>query len=388
MRILHLTPYYAPAYAFGGVARAVEGMATALAARGHDIAILTTDAFDQGTRFQGELDERRRQVRIFRCRNASTWLRGRLNLSTPLGMRAAAKSLLPDIDLLHVHELRTLENLLVTPVADGLQMPIALSPHGTLDLGTGRSQLKAWWDRLLGARLLSRIDHVIALTESEQQQAQALWQSLGLRRLPACSIIPNGVNPREFESLPDAAGFRARYGLGAAPIVLYMGRLQARKGPDVLLRAFLAADVDEARLVMAGPDEGMLRQLRSIAGGDQRIVFTGFLDAAARLEALAAADVFALPAIGEGQSIAVLEALAAGLPVLLSPGCYLDEAAAAGAGIVVEATVEDFAGGLRALLLDGELRAGMGVKARRLARARYSWAGVAGELEGVYAGLM
>ena len=116
----------------------------------------------------------------------------------------------------------------------------------------------------------------------------------------------------------------------------------------------------------------------------RRIVLTGYLDAAARLEALAAADVFALPAIGEGQSIAVLEALAAGLPALLSPGCYMDEVADWAAGIVAEATVEAFAEGLRWLLLDGGLRAQMGANARRLARARFSWPRVAAELEGVY----
>ncbi len=388
MRILHLTPYYAPAYAFGGVARAVEGMTTALAARGHDITILTTDAFDQRTRFQGELDERRGQVRVIRCRNASLWLRRRLNLSTPLGMRRRAKSLLTDMDLLHVHELRTLENLLVAPVASDLRLPIALSPHGTLDLSTGRSQLKVGWDRLLSPRLLARIDHVIALNESEKQQTMALWRSFGLSPQPQCSIIPNGVDLREFESLPDAAGFRARYGLGAAPIVLYMGRLQARKGADVLLRAFLAADAGESRLVIAGPDEGMLRRLQNLAAGDSRIVFTGFLDSAARLEALAAADLFALPAIGEGQSIAVLEALAAGLPVLLSPGCNMNEVADAGAGFVAEATVDAFSAALQRLLHDESLRQEMGADARLLAREKYSWTRAAADMERVYAGLL
>ncbi len=388
MHILQLTPYYAPAYAFGGVVRAVEGLAGALAARGHRITILTTDAFDQRQRYAGPLDETHSDIRIVRCRNASVWLRGGLNLSTPRDLRRAAKAILPDVDVLHMHELRTAENLLVAPLAAAMQVPIALSPHGTLNLGTGRSWLKAGWDRLLSRQLLSRIDHIIALTETELVEAEQLWAALASSRLPATSVIPNGVNLREFEALPAATDFDARFGLGTAPTVLYMGRLQARKGVDVLLRAFLAADVADSRLLIAGPDEGMLRTLRNLAAGDERIVFTGYLNDMARLDALSAADVFALPAIGEGQSIAVLEALAVGLPVVLSPGCNMNEVVEAGAGFEVEATVQAFADKLRLLLHDESLRQEMGADAQLLAREKYSWARVAADMERVYAGMV
>ena len=57
-----------------------------------------------------------------------------------------------------------------------------------------------------------------------------------------------------------------------------MGRLQARKGVDLLIKAFIAADVADARLLIVGPDEGMLPALQALAGGDSRIVFTGYLD--------------------------------------------------------------------------------------------------------------
>lgn len=388
MHILQLTPYYAPAYAFGGVVRAVEGLAGALAARGHRITILTTDALDQRRRYAGSLDETHDSIRIVRCRNVSAWLRGGLNLSTPRDLRRAAKTILPDVDALHLHELRTAENLLVAPLAAAMNVPIALSPHGTLNPGTGRSRLKTVWDRLLSRQLLARIDHIIALTETERIEAEQLWAALGSSRQPATSVIPNGVNLREFEALPAGSDFRARFGLGSTPTVLYMGRLQARKGVDVLLRAFLAAEVADSRLLIAGPDEGMLRALRNMAAGDERIVFAGYLDGSQRLEALGAADVFALPAVGEGQSIAVLEALAAGLPVVLSPGCNMNEVAKAGAGFVAEATAPAFADKLRLLLCDEQARRQMGAAARRLARERYSWKRAAADVERVYAGMV
>ena len=388
MHILQLTPYYAPAYAFGGVVRAVEGLAAALAGRGHRITILTTDALDQQRRYAGPRAEAQGGIRILRCRNASTWLRGKLNLSTPRDLRQAARAILPEVDVLHLHELRTAENMLVAPIAQELRVPIALSPHGTLNLHTGRSQLKSGWDQLLSRRLLPRIDHIIALTETERAEAEQLWAALGALAPPAISVVPNGVNLREFATPPAVSEFRLRYGLGTAPTIVYLGRLHARKGVDVLLRAFLAAEVAESRLLIAGPDEGLLRTLRTLAAGDERIVFAGYLGGSQRLRALGAADIFALPASGEGQSIAVLEALAAGLPVLLSPGCNMNEVATAGAGFIAEATVAAFADKLRLLLRDEQLRGEMGAEARQLARERFSWQRVAAEMEAVYRGLL
>ena len=166
MRILHLTPYYAPAYAFGGVARAVEGMARAQVKRGHDVTVLTTDALDQRRRHRGPRDEAVDGVRVLRRPNVWPGLRGRLNLSTPRGMKQAAEAILRERSMsLHVHEFRTLENLLVTPVAQRLGKPIVLSPHGTLNLSTGRGRLKTAWDRLLSPGVALRVDHIVALSE-------------------------------------------------------------------------------------------------------------------------------------------------------------------------------------------------------------------------------
>ncbi len=384
MNLVHLTPYYAPAYAFGGVTRAVEGMARALAQRGHTVTVLTTDALSPDARYVGAPYAMQDGVRVVRVPNRSLWLRGRLNLSTPPGMGHIAADLLQNADLLHAHEFRTAENLLVTPAAARLGVPMALSPHGTLTLSTGRGGLKAAWDRLLSPALARRFGAVIGLTAQEADQARAAWTAFGASARFA--VVPNGVDADEFAHLPDPRGFRERYGLGDAPICLFMGRLHPRKGIEVLVRAFRLADLPEARLVIAGPDEGMRAELEPLL--DARMVVTGYLAGADRLAALAAADLFCLPATGEGLSMAALEALAAGLPVILSPGCNLPEAAEAGAGVIVEPEVEPLAAALRDLLSDPQKRAAMGSAGRRLARDRFSWASVAEQLEAVYAELI
>ena len=381
MNLLHISPYYAPAYAFGGVVRAVEGMAQALAQRGHTVTILTTDALSQTSRCENTVETVDHGVRVVRVRNVSVWLRGHANLSTPLTMRQTARQWVSWADVVHCHEFRTTENLLVTPIAASLNKPLVLSPHGTLTTSTGRSSLKQWWDRLFSPAVARRFRAVVALTNSELSDVQALWAQFGARAKFA--VIPNGISLDEFASMPDGAAFRSRWGIGEQELVcLFLGRLHPRKGVDVLVRAFQEANVPSTRLILAGPDEGMLARLQPLL--DKRIVLTGYVDSQQRLEALASADVFALPGTGEGLSMAVLEAMAAGLPLILSPGNNLPEAAETGAGLIVEPAVAPLADALRDVLTNPARRQVMAAQARELVRERFTWAQAAAELEEIY----
>lgn len=382
MRVVHITPYYAPAYAFGGVARACEGLCVALAARGHAVTVLTTDAHTQTTRSPAPPDEVRDGVRVLRARNLSVVLRGRANLSTPVGWGAAGAAALRGADVVHCHEFRTAENLLLTPGAARRGTRLVLSPHGTLAHTTGRGALKRAWDALLSPAVARRFDAVLGLTGAEADEAAALWARFGAAAQFA--VAPNGVDAATFAALPGAATFRARWGLRPGPVVLFMGRLHPRKGAVVLAEAFRALPLPDANLVVAGPDEGDRPALERLAAADPRMTLTGYLDGDERLAALAAADVFALPAVGEGLPLTVLEALAAGVPVVVSPGCNLPEVAAAGAGRVVPVAAGALTAALTELLAAAEVRAAMGVAARALVAARFTWAAVAAAVEAVY----
>jgi glycosyltransferase involved in cell wall biosynthesis len=391
MNLLHVIPYYAPAWAYGGVVRATTDLTRALAAAGHTVIVLTTDTRSPSERIAAP-DEVIDGVHVYRARNRSNTLRGRLNLSTPVGFEAAARDLIQRyaIQIVHAHEVRTVENWRLAPVINRLGLPLVVSPHGTLPYDTGRGSVKRLWDRLFARRLLPRFDRVIALTSHEADEARALWSAWDVP-LPdeRISIVPNGIHVEDFAHLPDPAPFRTRWKLGAGPVVLFLGRLHERKGLQFLIPAFAdaAQSVPGARLLIVGPDEGKRAALDAQVAQlnlGERVIFTGLLTGDDKLAALAAADLFALPAVGEGFSMAVLEAMACGLPVLLTPGCNFPEVVAAGAGLVVEREVPALREALHALLTDGERRASMGRSARELVHARYTWPQVVTQLEDVY----
>ncbi len=391
MNILHIIPYYAPAWAYGGVVRAATDLTRALVTEGHNVYVLTMDTLSPTERTVRSR-ETISGVHVYRVRNWSNTLRGKLNLSSPTRLRTATRYLLSAhyIDVVHCHEVRTVENLRAVPVLNTAQVPVVVSPHGTLPLGTGRGGIKRLWDQAFGRRLLPRFDQVIALTASEAADARAIWGRLGVP-LPESqvSIVPNGININEFSRLPDGTALRARFKLGSGPVVLFLGRLHERKGAQLLIPAFgeVVKQAPDARLLIVGPDEGMLATLKTQVNARnlaERVIFTGLLTGDDKLAALAAADIFALPAIGEGFSMAVLEALACYLPVILTPGCHFPEVVDAGAGLEVERSIPALSAALHDLLADPTKRLSMGHAARALVRSRFTWSQVVRQLETVY----
>jgi glycosyltransferase involved in cell wall biosynthesis len=391
MIILHVVPYFAPAWAFGGVVRAVAGLARAQVDAGHEPIVLTTDALTRSTRLpQGATTVD--GTSVLRVRNRSSAARSRLNLSTPVNFRAALDGLLERhaVEVVHCHELRTIETLHVARLPAPTAPARIVSPHGTLPYTSGRTVAKRAWDRLLAKQMLPAFDAVAALTPAEAGDARSLWARFQVPIDDAqIRIVPNGVDPAAFAGRPAREAARARWHLGNGPVVLFLGRLAERKGVDLLVQAFAEAarGRPDARLLIAGPDEGAGRQVRAAVarlGLSDRVTHAGLLSDDDRLAALAAADLFALPAIGEGLPVAALEALACGVPVLASPDCHLPDLETEGAGLVVARTPAAWAAALGQLVDDEARRDTMSTRARSLACRRYTWARVAAEMDAAY----
>lgn len=382
MHILHLTPYYAPDYIFGGVPRAVQGMAEGLVQRGHTVTVLTSH-------LAPTLDESSLNgVQVIRVPHRWTALRRRLNLSSSFGMSKHLDRLLPQVDLIHTHEFRTVENILLRNAFRQCPKPLVLSPHGTLGYGTGRSLLKQGWDRIFSEGMASSMNQVIALTAVERDEIQHLWAQLGYP-LVDVPIIPNGVNLADFQAKPNLDAFRQRYGLlPHHQVILFMGRLHSRKGVELLARAVQQSTHANLRLLIVGPDEGLRPKLEALAQHDTRLILCGYLTGEERLAAYRVANLFALPAIGEGLSMSVLEAMANGVPVLISEGCNLPEVVQANAGHLVAVTVDEIQTALESLLNDPITLANMSQNALKLIEHQFTWERVVARLEGVYAAIV
>jgi glycosyltransferase involved in cell wall biosynthesis len=201
------------------------------------------------------------------------------------------------------------------------------------------------------------------------------------------SVIPNGIAWKSFQ-LPNE---RTPSSGGEPPSrVLYLGRLSHKKGLDVLIAALahLRRQGTDASLVIAGPDdENLTPSLMTLAetlGISGAVQFTGLLAAEDRLAVLASARVWALPSRTENFGTAVIEAMAAGVPVVISPEVNLASALdAAGAGIVCRRDPVLFAKALDRILRDPVEHARLSEAGRSFSRA-YDWDRVAPQILNFY----
>jgi glycosyltransferase involved in cell wall biosynthesis len=225
--------------------------------------------------------------------------------------------------------------------------------------------------RLIESRILRHASFVHYTSEQERCEAA----SLGVTS--RAEIIPNPV--RADTETPSGI-FRAKHPeLRDREIILFLSRFDRKKGLDILLPAF--AKVRErfptAALVLAGSgDAQLIAALHAQAhalGIGRDIVWTGFLEGADKQAAFTDANVFVLSSYSENFGIAVVEALGAGCPVVVSDQVAVHaQIADANAGIVVPCDAAKLADALCRMLADPAARARMGVNARRLASTHYS----------------
>jgi glycosyltransferase involved in cell wall biosynthesis len=292
-----------------------------------------------------------------------------------------------EFDVVHIHSLFLFPQFAAYRGARKGRVPYVVSPRGSLDpyLRQRGRPVKAIADALWQRGMLEGASALHLTSDEEARLVRDV-----ARRVPR-AVIPNGIRWSDYQDLPEGSEFRARWlGGDDAPIVLYLGRLSHKKGLDVLIRAFGIARraIPDVRLVIAGPDDEELQPtLEAIAareGVTARVTFTGMLRGRERLAALAVARVWALPSHSENFGIAVLEAMAAGLPVIVSPGVNIaPEISAAEAGVVCEQTAEAFGAEIAALLRDDARCTVLGEQGRAFAR-QYDWDSVAPRLAAMY----
>jgi len=188
--------------------------------------------------------------------------------------------------------------------------------------------------------------------------------------------IPNGVDDDDF-SCSDSTLFRKASGIGSVPYILFVGRLNVIKGPDLLLSAFANwQEILPHHLVFAGPDGGMadrLKQQASELNLNDRVHFVGYLGGELKSSAYHGAEILAVPSRHEAMSIVALEAAISRTPVLLSDQCGFSSLAEVGAAIEVSASIEGLSKGLKQIFMEDCDLEKMGECAHTFALEHYSW---------------
>jgi glycosyltransferase involved in cell wall biosynthesis len=339
MRQLHVIPHYEPATEFGGVQTVTRHLAEGMAARGHQVTVLTTDAASRSARFP-ELRERVRGVDVVRVRNLAQRL-VRVNLFTPRHFRATVRTLLGEHDFVHVHDIFNWLTYTTLREAERARVPAILSTDNLLNFQgrPERAAARRLLYRLAGAASMRRATLVHAIREGEFDP-----DALGVPR-ERLRYIPNGVVYPPVRG--DAARFAARHGLGDRAVVLYVGQLIENKGVRELMR--VAERLVERRDVVF-VFVGFRHPHIDLGTIPDNAVLTGFLTGSDLADAYAAGSFFVLPSYTDVMPNSALDALANGLPSVLSRYCGLDEVASVGAGVLVDTTVDDVERGVRALL--------------------------------------
>ena len=386
MRVAHVIPGLATRT--GGPAESVVQSALAVRHHGVEATVFTTDlagpasAPGDGPVSADELPAGTAELDVRLCP-----VRPPARLAFSPGLFRALGSRLSDYDVVHIHSLFLFPQLAAYLQARRASVPYVVSPCGALDpyLRSRNRLLKGAVDTLWQRRMLEGAKALHYKTEEEARLVA------DLRLSPPPVIVPNGIRWSDFAMLPPRRELGSRLGDGDAPVVLTLGRLSHKKGLDRLIEAFalVRRTVPGCRLVIAGPDdEGLTPGLAALArraGVGDAIVFTGMLHGREKLAALAAADVWALPSHTENFGLAVVEALAAGRPTVISPAVNVaPDVAAAGAGVVAPPEPEAFAAEIASLLHDDARRTELGARAREFAR-RYDWNAVAPRWVAMYA---
>ncbi|MEZ5156464.1 MAG: glycosyltransferase [Solirubrobacterales bacterium] len=373
LSILHVIDWIAERY--GGPVRNVRDVCAALADRGHRVDVLTTDR--DGKQRLSESERRS-------LSSGPDWEVVPVPTRGPglsLAFARRAWTLVGEADVVHLHGIYNPATAVAGAIAIRRQVPFVQQLHGAATEYHWRQKRwkKAPWEMLVQRPLLTRASATIVHTEIEAVEGRKVFPAARMRLFPP-PLIDDEVR---IDPVSRSAG--------QPPTIGFLGRLSEKKGAPILLAAFarIAAEFPDARLIVAGPDdEGigsqMQREVERLELGG-RVSFPGMVVGAEKAQLLADFDVFVLPSANESFGIAVAEAMAAGVPVVVTEHVGIaGEIEAAGAGLIAPRSDEGVAIALRRLLSDSAEAEKIGVAGRRLALESYTRSATMSALERIY----
>jgi len=387
MKILHVIGNISPR--FGGPAVVCKEMCHELSEAGHEVVVYTTNAdYPHGTLdvpVNKPVSQGKYYIYYFSIQFEPYLFS--LNLLANLFRH------IKEYDIVHIHGLYRFPQTVAGYLARLYEIPYIIGPHGSLApflYNQKRHFLtKRIHEMLVEFPNINKASGIHCTNKQEKESMRHL--NLKTRGI----VIPNGIDISVFNALPSKGTFREKYNLGKKKLILHFGRIHFVKGLDILIKAFatLVKKSDNLHLILAGPDnDGYGERLRSLIlqeGVENNVTLTGMLKGMEKLAALNDADIFVLPSYSESFGVAIIEAMACNLPVVISNRVNIwREIQDAGAGLVTSCDADEVAKALKSLLDDVSIRFRMGVRGRAAAREQYAWPRIVEQLTQVYSELI
>lgn len=390
MNLLQVTLGFYPATAWGGPVKIVHRNGRELVRRGHRVTVYCTNLLDKKQKINPGTSEActfERWVDGMRVVYFNTW-------RLPWWPGTLGPVWLPDLpvylrneigsyDIVHVNSYRNLMNLPVVRAVRQAQVPLVVQPHGAMPVIINSFLVKRVYDRLLGGVELGGLDALIALQESERQQA--MGRGVPEERI---TIIPNGLDLSELTEIPETGTFRRRYNVPAdRSLILFLGRINKKKGTDMLVEAFRRVNGLDAYLAIVGPDDGQLEEVRRLIVRyrlEDSVLLTGLLPGAEAMAAYRDADLFVLPCRADTFPTTIMEACLTGTPMVITDRCEIAHLVKDRVADVVPFDPSAFAEAMRRLLTDRERYRTYRENCPRVMAQEFSLRAVVDRLEGLY----
>jgi glycosyltransferase involved in cell wall biosynthesis len=370
---LEITSSYVPVP--GGLENSVASISKELARRGHKVTVLTTQLYDPLPHGEAVEDG----VNVIRCANDHF----AFGYGFSLHFIRKLRQIWRDYDLVHVHGYNRFASEYSLFYLRG-RLPMVFTAHGFVH--TKRNYpLKLVHESTAGKSVVFA-DVCTALTPLDRPR----FEKLGV---PDSKIVevPNGVDVSQYSKRPPKSTIaKTRKAWGVLPgekAALFVGRIHASKGLQFAVKALVG--LPKVRLVLVGKDSGYSEQLAALArecGVLDRVVFTGGVDGKGLSLAYPSADFFVIPSEWEGFGLVVVEAMAAGLPVIASDRGALPHVVRDGlTGLICPyADVAALRAAIKRLSTNPSESKAMGKRGKAVAVKNYSWSSVVDKLEAIY----
>jgi glycosyltransferase involved in cell wall biosynthesis len=324
MNILQITPYFYPAMAYGGPSRTVYELSKSLVRRGHEVTVFTTDSLDKNSRIEiKDFPSYFDGLEVYYFKNLSNSLAWNQQLFISSGMLKHLKNHVINSDIVHLNMYRTFQNVAAHYYCKKYGIPYVISARGSIPRIVRKVRLKQIYDVLWGKRILNDAQKVIGISKMEHPQYSAFGVSSD-----NISTIYNGIDIENYDVLPPRGKFISAHNLHGKKIILYLGRINARKGLDFLVKSFsnIAAYRNDFILIIAGPDDGYQQKLESLIsslGISDKVKFCGYMGYPEKIEAYVDAEIVVYPSFLEYFGLVPFEALLCNTPAVVTKesGC-------------------------------------------------------------------